>query len=377
MTDTLAETALAFRANPRAFASTIGWVAKYVPNRPALPVIGGILMEVDDGVLTVSGFDYDTTAQACIDVDGAAPGRALVSGRLLAELVKTFPDKPVDVAVGDTMTVKCGTVKVTLPLMIVDDYPAVPAMPPTIGTVNGIDFAALIGRVGPAADHGSDTGRKALHGVYLAMASGEIEAMASDGKRAAVGRIPWHAAVDDAVEVTVPAGALLDAGKALDGPDALTIGYSTAAGVLGVASPTRRIVTRLLAEEFPVLQLRQIVPSRADTPAAVPAGGLTVALKRAAMVGTALTPVQLAFTGDVLTVSGDGDAKTGETLDCSYAGDDITIHVNPHYLAEGLAGLRSDAAEISITHPHKPFVLTAPDDADQAYRHAIVPIRVR
>lgn len=366
---------LAFHANARAFTNTVGWVARYVPARPAIPVIGGMLLDVADGVLTVSAFDYDTAAQARIDVDGAAPGRALVSGRLLAEVAKTFPDKPVEVAVaGSALTVRCGGVKLTLPLMGVADYPTLPGMPPAVGTVDGIDFAALAGRVGPAADVSGKTGRKVLHGVHVELGAIEIEMLASDSYQVAQGRIPWQAAGEMAIAVTVAAPALIDAGRALDEPGPVTIGYDPSSGVVGLATDDRTIVTRLLAGEYPTA-IRATIPQRADQPATVSTAALALALKRADMVRQE-SPVTLAFAPGELTVTGKGDAETGEIVECGFDGDPVTLHISPQRLADALAGLRSDTAEISITHPHRPIVLTPPD-AGQAYRHAVMPIRLR
>jgi DNA polymerase-3 subunit beta len=48
-------------------------------------------------------------ASARVEVVGDAEGRAVVSGRLLAELVKAFPDKPVVARIdGTRLAVTCG-----------------------------------------------------------------------------------------------------------------------------------------------------------------------------------------------------------------------------------------------------------------------------
>lgn len=380
MTATLPRTAgLACRANPRAFSMLIGRIAKYVPARPTTPVMGGILLEVDDdGRLTASGFDYDTAAQGRIDVDDAAPGRALVSGRLLAELVKTFPDKPVDVALTDTaMTVRCGGLKLTLPLMLVGDYPTLPTMPPAVGRVDAGEFTTLAGRIVPAADLPGKSGRKILHAVHVGL-GGHLEMLASDGYRIADGRIPWQEAAPTEVSLAIPAPALAEIGRTLDGPGDLTIGYAAGAGVVGFATDDgQTVVTRLMAEEWPV-GVRATIPTPSETPATVSTAALAMAVKRAEMVRTDKTAsVALTFTAGQVSVAGDGDAKTGEDIDCQYDGPDMVVRVNPHYFADALAGLRSDTAALSVTDPYRPVALTSPDDTEQTYQHVIMPIRVR
>ena len=69
-----------------------------------------------------------------------ADGAALVSGRLLAEITKALPAKPVEVAaVGSHLELVCGSARFTLPTMPVEDYPTLPSMPESAGTVDAAD----------------------------------------------------------------------------------------------------------------------------------------------------------------------------------------------------------------------------------------------
>lgn len=368
-------TSLAFRAEPRAFAAAVAWVAKHLPNRPDLPVLGGLLLDVaDGGQLTVSGFDYHVATRADVDVVGDTAGRALVSGRLLAELVKTFPDKPVDVATdGTKVTVKCGSLRLGLPLMTVDDYPALPDAPAAIGTVVAADLAALIERVGLAADRSGAGGVKSFHGIHLRFGGDRITAAATDRYRAAVGHIPWQPAGADPMQALVPSPILLDVARAFDGTGEVTIGADD--HQVSFTAPGRTLIARQLAEQFPTTQIDAIIPARADAPATVATADLTLALKRAGMVHAPKSPVILTFAPDGLSVAAKGDiADSGEVIDCQYDGPERVVAINPQYLTDALVGLRGDVAEIHLADPKRPVLLTAPDDAQQAYRHVVVPI---
>jgi DNA polymerase III sliding clamp (beta) subunit (PCNA family) len=52
----------------------------------------------------------------------------------------------------------------------------------------------------------------------------------------------------------------------------------------------------------------------------------------------------------------------------------MTVGVNPEFLAEALAAMRSSVVEISISHPKRPLLLVAVDEAGDSYRHTLVPI---
>ncbi len=80
-----------FRVAREVLADTVAWTARSLPPRPSVPVLAGILLEVDGNQLSVSGFDYEVSARAEADVQATENGRVLVPGRLLAEITRALP----------------------------------------------------------------------------------------------------------------------------------------------------------------------------------------------------------------------------------------------------------------------------------------------
>ena len=70
-----------FRVERDALADAVAWTAKSLPSRPSVPVLAGVLLRVSDGVLQVSGFDYEVSSQVTVEVQPDSDGAALVSGR--------------------------------------------------------------------------------------------------------------------------------------------------------------------------------------------------------------------------------------------------------------------------------------------------------
>ena len=78
------------------------------------PVLAGLLLSVDDDALTISGFDLEASTRINLDVNVGTAGQALVSGRLLAEITRSLPPHPVDVALdGLYEAVEAGPVTVS------------------------------------------------------------------------------------------------------------------------------------------------------------------------------------------------------------------------------------------------------------------------
>ena len=131
-----------FRVERDVFADAVAWAARSLPVRPSSPVLAGLLIEANDEGLVLSSFDYETSAKATLNAEVASEGKTLVSGRLLADICRSLPAKPVDVVLnGPSVSLVCGSARFTLQTMPVEDYPTLPQMPSAAGTVASADFA--------------------------------------------------------------------------------------------------------------------------------------------------------------------------------------------------------------------------------------------
>jgi DNA polymerase III subunit beta len=372
-----------FRVERDALADAVAWTAKSLPSRPSVPVLAGVLLRVQDGRLQVSGFDYEVSSQVTVEVQADADGAALVSGRLLAEITKALPAKPVDVAaVGTHVEITCGSARFTLPTMPVEDYPTLPEMPEMAGSVEPATFAAAVAQVAIAA--GRDDTLPMLTGVRIELEGDKLTLLATDRYRLAVRELQWHPdAVDMSMAALVPARTLNDTAKTL-GPlgGAVTVALSRGGvgeGMIGFAGGTRRTTSRLLDGDFP--KVRALLPESHNALARVSVSALTEVVRRVGLVAERSTPVRLSFSeeGLVVEASGSEDAKASEALDCTYEGEPMTIAFNHQYLLEGLNALDGPIAVLSFTDPKKPAVMSpAKDDGEviPGYWYLIMPVRI-
>jgi DNA polymerase-3 subunit beta len=372
-----------FRVDRAHLADAVATVAKNLPARPALPVLAGVMLRTTGGQLTVSGFDYEVSNEVTVDVQGGEDGAALVSARLLMEITKALPAKPVDVsAVGAHVELTCGTARFTLPTMPVEDYPALPAMPAVAGSVDAAVFAAAVAQVAVAA--GRDDTVPALTGVRVEMEGSTLTLLASDRYRLAVRELPWSPdAADESFTALVPAKTLADTAKTL-GPvgGCVTIALSRGAageGMIGFAGGARRTTSRLLDGEFP--PVRRLIPAGHTTQARFSVAGLTEVVRRVGLVADRATPIRLTLAEDGLIVeaSGSEDARASEAMDCTLTGEPMTIAFNHQYLLDGLAHVGTKEAVLSLTDPKKlAALLPAGEDGEviPGYWYVIMPVRI-
>ncbi|SBT49777.1 DNA polymerase III subunit beta [Micromonospora auratinigra] len=373
-----------FRVERDALAEAVAWTAKSLPNRPSVPVLAGVMLRVTDGNLQVSGFDYEVSSQVTVEVQGDADGAALVSGRLLAEITKALPAKPVDIAaVGSHLELVCGSARFTLPTMPVEDYPALPEMPESAGTVDAAAFAAAVAQVAVAA--GRDETLPMMTGVRLELSGGTLAMLATDRYRLALREMQWNP--DDpeiSLNALVPARTLNDTAKAL-GPlgGQVTMALSQGGageGMIGFSGGTRRTTSRLLdGANYP--PVRSLFPASHNAEARVPVATLIEVVKRVALVAERTTPVLLSFSADGLVVEAGGteEARASEAMEATFTGDALTIGFNPQYLIDGLANLGAQYAQLAFVDAFKPAVISpAGEDGEviPGYRYLIMPIRV-
>ncbi|SNB88519.1 DNA polymerase sliding clamp subunit (PCNA homolog) [Streptomyces sp. PgraA7] len=81
-------------------AEAVAWVARSLPARPPAPVLAGLLLKAEDGALSFSSFDYEVSARVSVDAEIDEDGTVLVSGRLLADICRALPNRPVEISTG-------------------------------------------------------------------------------------------------------------------------------------------------------------------------------------------------------------------------------------------------------------------------------------
>ena len=275
-----------FRVDRDVLADAVAWAARSLPVRPSVPVLAGLLVETNPegtGGLVLSTFDYETSAKATLPAEVSAEGRALVSGRLLADICRSLPNKPVEMSVeGAKVSLICGSARFSLQTMPVEEYPALPDMPAATGTVNSESFAAAVAQAVVAA--GRDDMLPVLTGVRIEIEGDSISLLATDRFRLSHRELSWQpGATDASLAALVPARVLADTAKSLTAGAEVTIALATSGageGLIGfegsAGGGVRRTTTRLLDGEFP--KVRSLFPAQHQTIAKVDKAALRARL---------------------------------------------------------------------------------------------------
>lgn len=381
------------RVERDALADAVAWVARSLPNRPTAPILAGLLIEAEGDSVTLSSFDSTTSAKVTMDADVSDEGTSLVSGRLLAEIARSLPNKPVEmVADHAKVELTCGSARFTLQTLPVDEYPSLPEMPTQTGEVDAGVFEKAVSQVVVAA--GRDELLNVFTGVRVEINGDQLSLLATDRYRMALRELNWKPS-SPSVEgaVLVPGRVLADTAKSLTSGETVTVSLSTTesegeglAGFIGEgAKGSREATTRLLNQAFP--KVRHLMDVDATVTVRISTTDLLAAVKRVSLVAERNTPLRMiinednvaleAATGDQAQASEAISAEVGVTTD----EQSITAAgFNPQYLLDALNAIDAPFAHFSFTAPGKPCLITglASMDGDQLldYRHVIMLMRL-
>ena len=374
-------------------ADAVAWVARSLPTRPPVPILAGLRLEASANEVVLSSFDYETSAKVTIAADVSDEGVALVSGRLLADIARSLPAKPVDLA-GDAsrLEITCGSARFTLQLLPVGEYPDLPAMPASSGTIEADAFSRAVSQVVVAA--GRDELLPVFTGVRVEIEGDRLSLLATDRYRMALKELLWSpVSTGGESAALVPARVLNESAKSMTAGERVEVSLSAGEGGDGLIGfsghgthGVREITTRLLDGEFPkVRHLMSVQPSltvRANTAEVV------AAVKRVALVAERNTSLRMMIAEDHITLeaaTGDQaaavEAVEATVVDETGAGLTMTAAgFNPHYLLDALNALDTPCVNFAFTAPGKPCLLTPLVDIDGEpsadYKHVIMLMRL-
>lgn len=363
-------------------AEAVAWAVRGLSQRPPVPVLAGVLLEATPEGLTLSAFDYEVSAKVTVDADVEEPGTVLVLGRLLADISKSLPHKPIElVSEGAKVQVTCGSSKFSLQSMPTGEYPTLPESPAPTGVIGGDLFTQAVAQVSVAADRGDTL--PILTGVRLEVSGNKLTLLATDRYRLAMREVLWNASDENAeYAALVPARTLDSLAKALGSAGNVSLslsGAATGVGLAGFEAGSRRMTTRLLDGEYP--KVTSLFPSSVDTSAVIETAALVEAVKRVSLVAERNMPIRLRFADESVRIeAGSGeDAQASETFEAVLNGPEIEIAFSPQFLLDGLGVVGTKYVRLGFTQPTRPAVLSGQDEldgeADESYRYLIMPVR--
>ncbi len=370
-----------FTVESNVLVESVNWVSRSLSSRPIMTALLGIVIDVSNEV-TLSASDLETAAKSSFNADIKEKGKVLVPGRLLAEIARSLPNKPVSFILDNNrVLLTAGTAKFTLPTLPINEYPNLPTMPENSGFIASDVFATAINQVAIAA--GKDDSLPTLTGIHVDINKETITLAATDRYRLAVREIQWQPNnTDIATSALLRARTLADAAKSLVGVTQVSLAVAPITAterLVGFASEAKTMTSRMLDGTFP--PYRHLLPSESIAQATIEVAPFLDSVRRVALVTDKTVPLRLRFADSKLQLeAGAGEeAQATEELTIIYNGEAIDIAFNPTFLMDGLHAVGTPFVHIAFTGSNKPAVLSGKHEKDgpttDNYRYLLMPMR--
>jgi DNA polymerase-3 subunit beta len=335
-TDIAAATALSVRCSRDDLAASLGVVARATSSRGAVQVLSGILLQAEEGKLTLAATDMEISIRASLSGEVSGDAAVVVPGRLLTDLVRLLPDDSVTLVheEGDgVLAVTSGTHSSRLNVYSAEDFPR---LPPIDIPLQRVDAQRSCRRSIWSDAASRDESRPVLTGVLVRFEGNRL-IMARPTRivsRWEETALTSPAPELDAIILLVPSRAHTPA----SGAEAVELGvHGTTSSSLSAMWPTSRRIDGQLPN------YKQLPVSRPRSRHRVSRLGSSVVL------GSWLNGThRFACLQRIITISAQiqdvGEAT--ESLPIDFSGEEIEIGFNPDFLRDGLEAVSGETVEL-------------------------------
>ncbi|MEM9823827.1 MAG: DNA polymerase III subunit beta [Bacteroidota bacterium] len=336
-----------------------------IGSNPVLPILEDFLFTINDGNLSISATDLETSIKTTIEVNSDKNGTVAVPAKILLDTLKELPQQPITFNVneenyGIELTSAYG--KYRLAGENGDDFPKIPE-------AEGVDSVSLeapmlsqaINKTLFAASN--DELRPAMTGIYLQVDFSKLIFVATDAHKLV--KYTFNSVSSEvSTSFIIPKKALNLLKGALPGGDQVKLSFNKANAFFSFANVN--LVCRLIDARYP--DYSAVIP--VDNPHLLTLGRTDFlnSLKRIAIYANKTTnQVILNINDGSLTVSAqdlDFSNEATEQLACTYEGEPLTIGFNAKFLIEMLNVLESDEIKMELSTPTRAGILLPTEEEE-------------
>lgn len=372
-------------------AITMAALAQNPPT--SLPILETVLIRsgADKQRLIITGTDLDNAVTAECSATVTEEFGCCIHAKTTRRLLEKMDGDEVVLDIGAplnkaTLADPSGTFTATLSSFPADEFPNLKTEESIREeggrkvVIQATEFNEALAAVAPAMS--KDETRYVLCGMLFESEDGRLTIVATDGRR--IHRQRTTAEAPKGIASILPERAVRVAME-LFGEENDFFGYTWTSAELWLSRTDYRLT--LLAPHTQVVQqgrtidgtypnYRQVIPAKQASVHTISVAALAGAAQRALALPSKTPSIRMEFSKGYVTASTEGDGqKTSEWIAETPTGNpEGKIAINPKYLAQGLAGIKSDLVKIGRDGEHDVITLNE-DGAHPRFMAAIMPMR--
>ena len=350
-------------------------VVGVVERRQTLPVLANLLVQIDQGRLTLIGTDLEVEMRASATVEAAEAGETTLPARKLFDIVRALPDGvQIEVKLnGDRAAVHAGRSRFTLATLPAAEFPNLDE----IEVIEKIllpeaTLKELMERTSFAM--ANQDVRYYLNGLLLDLRDGVLRCVATDGHRLAMAETTLDKKVTSRRQIIIPRKGVLELmGLFESGEGEASIEF--ARNHLRVRRGDVVFTSKLIDGRFP--DYEAVIPLGADKTLLLDRDSLRAALQRAAILSNEkYRGVRLEVSPGRLRIIAHNpeQEEAVEDLEAETTVGELAIGFNVGYLQDALGALTDGRVKIQLRDAQSSCLLQGADN--EHARHVVMPLRL-
>ncbi|HJA86979.1 MAG TPA: DNA polymerase III subunit beta [Candidatus Bacteroides avicola] len=350
-----------FVVSSTVLSSHLQAVSRVINSKNALPILDCFLFELQDGTLSVTVSDSETTMVTSLEVvESDSDGRFAVVARTLLDALKEIPEQPL------TFEVNLNTLEITVQYQNgtynlvgqnADEFPTPVVLGDGAVKVE-MDAQVLLNGINRALFATADDElRPVMNGIYFDITAEDITMVASDGhKLVRCKTLAAHGSERAAfILPKKPANLIKNLLAKEQGTVHLEFDDRNASFIL----ENYRMVCRLIEGRYP--NYNSVIPKNNPNKITVDRLQLIGALRRVSIFSSqASSLIKLRMEGNRIVVSAqdiDFSTSAEETLVCQYAGTPMSIGFKSTFLIDILNNISAEEVFIELADPSRAGVI--------------------
>lgn len=359
------------------FLDAVLKMQRTVGAKSSMPVLEGILLSAEKGLLTLSSYNLEMGMKKEIYASCEQEGDIVINARLLAEILRKLKGIDVEIECDERLVchIKSGEAVFDIMGMEATDFPEMPSL--TDGEnliIDSEDFVEMVkGTIFAVAQ--IEGTRPILTGINISVKYGILQFVAIDGYRLAIRRKRIN--IENETEFIVSGKALTEVVKLVE-ENTEKIEIKVGKRLILFKISGYMFIARLLEGEF--VNFEKIIPSECKQSTVIDSGEIIDSVERVSLLinDTFSTPIRCAFSKDELIIScATALGRAKERLNIELEGEDFEMGLNSRYLLDALKASENNKIKLKFNGANAGVTITPADEENKEMLYLIMPMRLK